>query len=301
MKRFVLNIFIVTIVFCCTWMLAEFLMTKANIVNDYSYKYNYVKNNPAIKTLLIGHSHFDNSINPYLMGDSVFDFAISGRRWIYWDTKLAAQLFSTMPNLKTVIFPLGYAMPYESPHYEKELSEGRKEYLYMYTKYMNTPYDVFPQNLIYSSALLSNKMGIKYWKDIHVDSLGYNKMEGRSQYFEEWVIETKITWTNDTTILCYNEFKEYFIELAKVCYDNNIRLIAVTCPCADCYVRSTNKKGIKNLYDLVDSVRIYYPIEYYNYLDDAEFRADSLYYNCSHLNSIGADKFAIRLKNDLGL
>ena len=301
MKRFVLNIFIVTIVFCCTWMLAEFLMTKANIVNDYSYKYNYVKNNPAIKTLLIGHSHFDNSINPYLMGDSVFDFAISGRRWIYWDTKLAAQLFSTMPNLKTVIFPLGYAMPYESPHYEKELSEGRKEYLYMYTKYMNTPYDVFPQNLIYSSALLSNKMGIKYWKDIHVDSLGYNKLEGRSQYFEEWVKETKITWTNDTTILCYNEFKEYFIELAKVCYDNNIRLIAVTCPCADCYVQNTRPQGIKNLYDLVDSVRVYYPVEYYNYLDDADFRADSLYYNYSHLNSIGADKFAIRLKNDLGL
>lgn len=301
MKRFILNIFAVIIVFCCTWILAEFLMTKANIVNDYSYKYNYVKNNSAIKTLLIGHSHFDNSINPYLMGDSIFDFAISGRRWIYWDAKLAVQLFSTMPNLKTVIFPLGYAMPYESPHYEKEFSEGRKEYLYMYTKYMNTPYDVFPQNLIYSSALLSNKMGIKYWKDNHVDSLGYNKMEGRNTYFEEWVIETKIAWNNDTTTLCYNEFKEYFIELAKVCYDNDIRLVAVTCPCADCYVRNTCSQGITNLNNLVDSVRAYYPIEYYNYLDDAEFREDSLYYNCSHLNSIGADKFAIRLKNDLGL
>lgn len=289
------------IVFFGTWILAEFIMEKANIVNDYSYKYNYVKNNPAIKTILIGHSHFDNSINPYLMGDSVFDFAISGRRWIYWDAKLAEQLFPTMPNLKTVIFPFGYAMPYESAHYEKEWSEGRKEYMYMYTKYMNIPYDRFPQNLIYSSALLSNKMGIKYWKDNHVDSLGFNKMEGKSPYFDEWVIETKIQWDSDTAIMCYNEYKAYFIDLAKVCYNNNIRLVAVTCPCADCYVKATCERGIQNLYAMIDSVRAYYPIEYYNYLNDPEFREDTLYYNCSHLNSEGADKFAIRLKRDLGL
>ena len=58
---------------------------------------------------------------------------------------------------------------------------------------------------------------------------------------------------------------------------------------------------MNNLYALIDSVRAYYPIEYKNYLDDAEFRADSLYYNSSHLNSIGADKFAIRVKEDFGL
>ena len=301
MKRFIINILVGLVAFCTTWFFAELIMSHANIVNDYSYKYNYVKNNSAIKTLLIGHSHFDNSINPYFMGDSIFNFAISGRRWIYWDTKLAEQLFPTMPNLKTVIFPLGYAMPYESPHFEEQWSDGRKEYMYMYTKYMNLPYDEFPQNLIYTSALLNNKMGIIYWTDNHVDSLGYNKMDGQSHYFDEWTIETQILWDNDTVLLCYNEYMEYFIQLAKVCYENNIRLVVVTCPCSNCYVSSTCERGVKNLYALIDSVAAYYPIEYYNYLDDEEFRADSIYYNCSHLNSIGADMFALRLKDDLGL
>ena len=44
-----------------------------------------------------------------------------------------------------------------------------------------------------------------------------------------------------------------------------------------------------------------YDITFRYYLDDEEFRADSLYYNCSHLNSIGADMFALRVKQDFGL
>jgi len=44
-----------------------------------------------------------------------------------------------------------------------------------------------------------------------------------------------------------------------------------------------------------------YPIEFKDYLRDEAFRADSVYYNCSHLNSIGADAFALKVKNDFGL
>ena len=298
MKRFFGDICTVVVVFCIAWFIAEYAIRNVN--NDYSYKYNTVKNNPAIKTLLIGHSHFMYSINPYLMGDSIFDFAIRARRWIYWDTKLAEHLFPSMQNLQTVIFPLGYAMPYESPHYQPH-SEGIIECLYMYSKYMHVPYDVFPKNYIYKSALLSNKMGVKYWMGKPQDYLGYTKVEGQSSFFEDGLEETNIMWNNDTIALCYKEFKEYFIQLAKICYENNIRFIAVTCPCANCYVANTSEQGINSLYALVDSVAAYYPIEYHNYLDDEEFRADSLYYNCSHLNSIGADMFALRVKQDFGL
>ena len=301
MKRFFVDICIGMAAFCVVWGIAEYAMGHANVMNNYSYKYRYVKDNPAITTLLVGHSHFENSINPHLMGDSVFDFAISGRGWIYWDAKLAEQLVPTMQNLKTVIFPLGYAFPYESPHFQQH-SEGTKYHLYMYSKFMKTPYDIFPENYIYNSALLSNKMGIKYWIDKKPeDSLGYAKLEGQSQYFMGGLNGNSIAWNDDTVSLCYNEFKEYFIQLAKTCYENNIRFVAITCPCANCYIENTSEQGIRNLYALVDSVAAYYPIEYFNYIDDVEFRADSLYFDCSHLNSIGADMFALRVKKDFGL
>ena len=284
----------------CIWCVAEYAKEKIYLPNAYSYKYKHVKGNSSIKTLLIGHSHFENSINPYLMGDSIYDFAITGRGWIYWDVKLAEQLFHTMPNLKYVLFPLGYAMPYKSPHFQP-LSDLIKENIYQYGKNMHVMYDRFPENYWYKSSLVRNDMKIHFWREKNQDKLGYYKLEGQS---EECATDQNVDpniYEGEVAQLCLNEYKEYFIQLAKICNENNIRFIAVTCPCADSYIQNTRPQGIKNLYDLVDSVRTYYPIEYYNYLDDPEFRADSLYYNCSHLNSIGADKFAIRLKNDLGL
>lgn len=284
--------------FLLFWMILEYAI--GQVSNQYSYKYNYIKNNPSIKTLLIGHSHFADGINPYLMGDSVFDFATSGRGWLYFDVKLAEQLYPTMPNLKTVIFPLSYAVPYESPHY-KEIDEGMKIRLYVYSKYMHVPYDIFPQKYIYSSALICNQLGLSCWLKQSVDSLGYEKRLGKTTNWQYMHNINPDIFKGDTATLCYKEYKNYLIDLAKICYDNNIRFIAVTCPCADCYIANTRQVGIDNLYALVDSVRAQYPIEYKNYMNDPEFRADSLYYNSSHLNSIGADLFAIRVKKDFDL
>ena len=299
MKRFVYDILIGLLIFMIIWIAGEYAFSKMEVSNNYSYKYNYVKGNPAIKTLFIGHSHFECGINPYLM-DSAFNFAISGRRWAYWDAELAEDVFLTMPNLKTVVFPLGYSIPYESAHYI-ELNEGWKDYIYLYSKYMHVPYDRFPQNVIYNSAVLRNKMGCKYWQDDLLDSLGYARRYGKSSVWAEGSYFDPELYNGAIALLCYQEFLGYLTDIAKVCAENDIRFVAVTTPCADCYLKNTRDQGVRNMYNLIDSVRVQYPIEYFNYLDDAEFRSDSIYFNCTHLNTIGADIFTKRLINDLEL
>lgn len=297
MKKFLFDICLGLIIFCIMWILAEY--TIAHVENDYSYKYNYVKGNSAIKTLLIGNSHFENSINPYLMGDSVFDFAISGR-WIYYDALLAKDIFPSMPNLKVVIIPLGYQIIYSSWHYNG-LRDIDEEYAYMYSKYMHKRYDRFPEYIYLGSALYHNKMGIKYWCDEGVDTLGYSIIIGQVEDWKNIHNVPSDMLTKKYIHESHAEYRQYLIQIAQVCYENNIRFVAVTCPCANCFIENTCETGMNNLYALIDSVRAHYPIEYKNYLDDTEFRADSLYYNCSHLNSKGADKFAIRVKEDFGL
>lgn len=299
MKRFLINILIGTIVFLAVWISSEYAFEQLYIQNNYSYKYSYVKNNSAIKTLLIGHSQFENGINPYLMGDSIFDFAISGRRWIYWDVKLAEQLFHTMPNCKTVIFPLAYEMPYESWHY-RPISEYDIDYAYNYAKHMHVYYDRFPEKFVYASALLNNKMNFEKMVDIAVNPLGYDSITV-GVFHENLMKPDTNVYRGETSKLCYREYCAYLKQLAKICYDNDIRFIVVTTPCANCYVQNTREEGIRNLYALIDSVRQYYPIEYYNYIADDDFRSDSLFFDGYHLNSYGADKFAIRLKRDIKL
>lgn len=299
MKNFVIDIIIGLVVFCTIWWLGELVFDCFKGQNEYSYKYEYVKNSPNIKTLLIGNSYFENGINPYLLGDSVFDFAINGR-WIYYDAVLAKRLFPTMSNLQVVVIPIGYHQLYTSPHYTG-FDHVHKEYAYKYAQYMDVDYDEYPMALFLKSALINNHMGIKFWADETIDSLGYLKLEGKQDNWEEIHNVPENLLKNKYADVCYEEYKNYLMEIAKVCYANDIRLIAVTCPCADCYIVNTCEKGIQNLYDLVNNVNEVYPIEYKNYIDDPLFRADSIYYNSSHLNSIGADLFAKKLKEDFGL
>lgn len=300
MKKFIIDIFLGLLSFCLIWLPFEYTIAHLGVSNNYSYKYNYTKDNPHIKTLFIGSSHFENGVNPYLLGDSVFDFAIGGRVWMYWDAVLMERLIPTLPNLKNVVFPLGYESAYVSPHYQPNYLEHVKDPIYMYTKYMDVPFDRTPQKYKYYSALLNNKMGLKYWIDEKVDSLGYAPRFGQmSNWKELHNMATDID--SEVSKLCFDENRRYLMKIAMVCKENNIRLIVVTSPCANCYVQNTNSQGVKNLYDMIDSIAAYYPIEYYNYLNDAEFREDSIYYNSSHLNSFGADFFARRLKKDMGL
>lgn len=303
MRQFVRDMVVGLTSFCVVWIIGELAFDLYKGQNDYSYKYNYIKNNPAIKTLLIGHSHFENGLNPYLLGDSTFDCAMGGRgRWMGWDVQLAGKLYVTMPNLKTIIYPLSYSAPFESPHYRKPVPSNVQEYLYFYSRYMHAYYDRFPQNLFYSSALAFNKMGPNYWVDKNVDSLGYRPYKGQCENWKNMHNTNDVSFfVGEIADLCYQEYIGYMIQLAKTCYDNNIRFIVVTCPHSNAFLQNTHPDVLCKIFAVVDSVRKFYPVDYYNYIDDEEFREDSLYYNASHLNSVGADLFAIRVRKDINM
>ena len=133
MKKFLANIVIGSLLFLFLWCFVEMGVKKVYVRNAYSYKYHYVKDNPNINTLLLGNSLFEFGVNPYLLGNNVFNMAKSGR-WIYYDVHLSERLFPTMPNLKTVIFPLGYNSIYFSLHYQP-ISDFSKGEIYNYTRY----------------------------------------------------------------------------------------------------------------------------------------------------------------------
>lgn len=296
--KFIRFILLSSLFFLILWIVAE--LGVGIVDTNYSHKYRHVQNNPAITTLLTGASLFANGLNPHFLqnNDSIYDFATAGR-WIYWDVRLAEKLFPTMPNLQIVLFPIGYDVMYYSLHYRKCRPEDETD-IYNYTKYMKVYYDRLPYKYTCHSALYTNQMGFRLWKGIEYDSMGFMPLKGQAPIWEVPAIKPEVL-QDSTSQKCYREYRDYLKDLARVCHDNNIRLIAVTPPCANSYLENVQPQGIQNIYNLIDSIRPYYPIEYRNYLDDAEFRTDSIYYNANHLNSVGADIFALRVKKDFGL
>lgn len=278
--------------------------------NVYSNKYNYLKKNKeGIVTLVLGNSFMENSFNPKLIGDSVFDLAISAR-WIYYDKELLQRYISDMPKLKNVIFGMGYAIPFwRSYHFPEEANaagHGREfvsNQKYMYEKFMNIRYDKAPylywfgfvRGFIDKETLFEKGVQPKEDYDGFVPLVGQMEDYQVSQNINPNIIY------NPHAKEQIAEYKEYLMEMAKLCRQNGIRFIVITPPCHGSYIANVRQEGLDILHGMMKDIQTDFPIEYIDYLQDEEFRGDSIYFNCSHLNSVGADLFTLRVKKDFGL
>lgn len=306
MKKF-LSVASITIGMFGIIMFISELWIIPHIPNTYNQKYNYVlEHQDEISILLMGNSYFENSLNPTSLNDSAFDFAISGR-WIYWDKELLKHFVPQMQNLHTVIFPMGYRWAFEpSPHIKqsgKSASEFLYTQIYPYEKYMHIWYDRVPDKYLQWLAILnrtseysifSAKRHAKDWNG-HFPFIGQSPCWKTEQQVEPGIVN------NPHITESIAEYTKYMQDMAKLCHEHNVRFIVVTPPCHDSFVENTRPEGIATLHQIIEDVRKEYPIEYKDYLQDSAYRADSLYFNCSHLNSIGATKFGAQIKADFNL
>lgn len=296
MKRFLWAIVIGGIAFFVFCGIVEFYQSRVD--NNYSYKYWYMENHrQEVVTLLLGDSYMENSINPSLMGEGTFTLANSSR-WIYYDDKLLEKYITDMPKLKQVVFGMGYNPPFSrSYHYSN--SDNNEHEKYKYEKFMHIRYD---DNSNHWFGLYRGYIDYHTLKDnLLCDSLGYERVDGQSSIWQtEHNIDPNVIY-NEYANEQIAEFTSYLKDMARLCYLQKVRFIVITPPCHDSFNVNVRQEGLDILHEIIENIRLEYPIEYNDYLQDEDYRADSIYYNCSHLNSIGADMFALRVKKDFGL
>lgn len=298
MKRFLLTCLLGFVVFIGLLLIVECLIIP-KLPNEFSYKYDYVDSHRnEISTLLMGNSYFENSLNPRLINDSTFDLAVFSR-WIGYDAQLLDIFVPIMPNMQTVIFPMGYKIPFMDYHsYPKKIVD------FYHEKYMHVFYNRFPHNVDRWLAIrYSDRIGFKSWI-VTVDPVCRGEFLVYGHENDNWRNEQNIlpdVISQEGVDEALAEYTYYLKSMAKVCADNKVRFIVVTPPCHDSFNQNVRQEGINTLYHLIEDAQAITPFEYKDYLFDEEFRADSLYFNCSHLNKIGADKFALRLKEDFDL
>lgn len=261
--------------------------------NTFSFKYSYMETRSSeIKTLLLGHSLFEESFNSNVFGDSTFNLAICGRVSFY-DVKLLENYIDRMLNLKVVLFPIHYALDNPCEYYD---SNGKESYVYLYYKYMKiqTPNEM---QLYYRPKLTfqweKKNSGVMLGVDT-IDASGYAMLSDK---------KTKIYPPSERqyTQAHSDELCNNLRRIAQLCQEHQVRFIAVTPPATNIYLTYITPDGINRINDIIKSIQEVYPIEYYNYLSDSAFRCDSLYFDATHLSHQGATLFAQRVKEDFNL
>jgi len=306
MKKFIRNITILGIILLLINIAIEFLLFLRP--NEYSYKRAYVEEHiNDIRCLLLGNSHIANALKPNLLGNDVFNMAIANRNIVY-DIELAKRYVPQMTQLKILIMSLDYSRFYfgREKNNPNEMEKpgtykGTKEC--MYYKYMGIRVDSF----WYWSEMLNSKLDymsrfLKNDKDaVECDSLGYmeNNLLNRKYNWKDRslpkIIDTTIDANREKQKLLFSRY----CTLAELAMNQGAKLVLIFTPLYKTYNNSTNPVVIREMESFVANLKQKNPnVEYYDYSRDKRF-VDEDFWDSSHLNDIGANKFSKIVKEEV--
>ncbi len=312
MKQFLFKIgaFALFVIFFCIGFELLLLL----IPNSYSVKRDYLEaHKDEINTLVLGHSHFHNGLDPRVLPQNAYDAAESGRL-AYYDAKMAERYIPRMKNLKLVLWPLGYNFQYLSYLYDNNvegevaaLGDTHKTFRCMYAKYFgwvygepiwrswselfNSNFDLkgrfIPRN---GKALLAKNDSLKGWDPIAT---------APTEVVETKFLPKAIDYNSKNARLAFDENLKYVNAISQLCKERGIQFVIVTTPVYKSYQAKLTERGLQELDRFVDELKAQNPdIIYLNYLHDSNYEITD-FCNASHLSECGTVKFSQRLADDL--
>ena len=303
MRRFVK--YCIYFALLCAFALLAFEIYLLRVPNRYSYKYEYVKTHKDdIRILLMGNCHIEYSLNPELIGDNTFNFAISGRE-VPYDVELAKYFIPNMKNLKVVVMTFDYrnfafGRGQVNPRELKSDEEIEGTYKCMYYKYMGVRIDPF----WYWSEVLNSDLNYKarisypYAMQIETDSLGFARRVGldRKKDWEHLSLPKIIDTSKPRDLKKYNELYTNYQTLARLAQMNDIRLILVSTPMYKTYWEDMNPEVEKEMNMFIAKLQSEFPaVEYYNFMHSDKFQPDD-FFDASHISNYGISKFSNMVK-----
>lgn len=289
MKQFLSESLIITLLvaaICGTiyWQGNDYVQRSNNL-----YKQRYIEQHGSkIKTLILGHSQGAYGINPWVMGDSVFNMA-EPSRILYYDKEILQRNIASLPNLKVVIYPLLYHID-NGAFFRMESFRTFAIKEYKKTMNINPPHEY--QNYAVNPTI-SEVLSIHHYNDMRdCDSLGYISIGVDFSDSKDY-IDIEVNEDSIITMLC---------TMAEICNERNIRFIIVTAPCTNTFNEQVvNPEGVARINRIIDSVKNQYPVEYRNYLNHPHFRISKLFHSQTHLNHHGATLFTKQIIDDFKL
>lgn len=296
MKRFgnLFIVFILPILFAGTGI--ELLLRQ--IPNDYKIKGEYLRRYASnVETLVLGSSHSMYGINPEYLDASAFNASFISQTTDL-DLAILEEFMPELSNLKTVIVRLSYTTLFET------LSETNESWrLKDYKIYLDlsTRAPISRHSELFSVKLKTNLD--RLWdyfvlgnSEVQCDSLGWadNSSFQSPKDLDESGLKTAQRHTiNDNNQLAENI--KAFYRIAKLCQDNDVRLVLVTMPGYKSYRDNLDPLQLQKMLDFASHIESNYKnTRYYNFLSDPDF-SENDFFDGDHLNAKGAKKITDKL------
>lgn len=296
MKKFLQNLVLFSLPLLLYCIAVEYY---CHTSTTFIIKKNYLENNKdKIQTLFFGSSHFQNGINPQYIRQNAANISFGGQPMSI-DYLLLEKYCSEMKNLKTVFFEISphrfyhdlnskewnghiYTIAYEIKYKNDIFSMKNYSYIISDFKYFST---IFFDN--FSSSSIKPKLN-KYGFIMNDFNDRFSKLKYDS-------IKINKTFKNSTKYLNQNNVKLNTIFLnkfVKLCKEKNIKIIFVSSPFYQTYVKSIPLHAKKQVNAIVNDISIHNKIPFYDYSTSKEFRLKD-FKNDNHLNPDGAKKFTM--------
>lgn len=304
MRRFLLKVIIPTIIILLFFFVGLEIYLRS-LPNDFKEKNQYLESHAKeIKIMVLGDSGASMDIMPSCFTmQPAYNFAYHAQN-IGYSEWILSKCFEEMDSLRYVIINYGYGTLWGFDKHP--LSQGRKKFYNIYYDYpqdffslevLSSPLEIihriFPQNAQQAIRTIDS---YGYQGDYYVD-VPFNE-EKWSKSTEE-TIESWYDKINDESK--YNDNIRFLRRIIEKCKEKKVVVILVVTPTLKMFYENMDTAPMEKMLALADGLKKDYDnvvlLNYYK--ADSLFPSSTMWYNSTHLNKKGAEKFSFILNDTI--
>lgn len=283
---------------------------------DYEFYKTYYEFNDREKDyegIITGISYHEVAIDTKKMDKNFYNFAISGEDLFFNYNKVKDLILNkNIKSLKYVILGLSYySFQYDLSKTQSSFGKFRSNIYFPFYNTMHNYseriesiqfYEEFKKNG--GEIFLDNYERIIYemtrsnvecnWHKMINSTFNSEKLTKEEADYEINEITNNGNKNYPMTVLENREIFKKYLDLLKA---NNIKPFIVICPVTNFYRKYFSKTIRKEFYGIIENFKKEYKFEVFDFYESKEF-SDEDFYNPSHLNITGAEKFT-KMINDL--
>lgn len=288
-KKETLNIFKKNLIDINVYFFEDF---KVSVIEGLDYKISKLLSRKSINGIIMGLSYAEVGVKEELLYNNFINFALSAQD-LYYDFLLLRYIykFEEVKNtLKYVIINLGYySFDYDMT---KTISKYR---IHRYCKYFDEYHnndDIIGVNInrFFYEKRITFKEYVNMNKKKEITQLKANDING------EYEALRNSTMNYNNTRHEYEDILNKYLLFLK---ENNIKPIVVVCPTSFYYREYFDKSNKKvTFYNIINKLKRIYDFQVIDYFESNLFDEND-FWDYSHLNNKGAEKFTNILNNEI--